>query len=142
MAAIVPNSFSGKKMATEILQENPYARERYTGQGKRGVDREAEKDKLATKMELCALTEEEIAQHRQRTAAARAPRRAMSEEELRDAICAEIQERWALLEEIRTTGKGAELEAQTRAEIAVRLKQMKRLDAILCEQRGGGGGAT
>lgn len=68
-------------------------------------------------MEMFGLTDSEIQEMQRKRAAG--PKRApgpLSEEELYDAIFAEIQERWDFLEEMKRGGAGAQHEGRTRAE--------------------------
>ena len=73
----------------------------------------------------------------------------ISADDMCDDIQREIDERWQFLAEMQAAGKGDQYRAQIRSEIAQRVTQLKRLDALITERDyhllhddsdGGGGG--
>lgn len=90
------------------------------------------KDELAMRNQFHGRTAEEVLAMSGPPKERRAPakKEESEEEELRGKIADEVAERQAWLDDMRALGKAAEFEAQIQGEIAERLHDLKRLDAL------------
>lgn len=145
----IPAYRAGIKPREAIARDAP-ERETWNGtQTRRGVDLEAEKAKLAATMARPGFStrrasdadraeEERLDTHaraveraRDATVARRETLRNLSPDDLCDELANEIDERWAFLDAMTRAGRGDEHRARVTAEIAERVRQMKRLDELI-----------
>lgn len=124
--------FSGIKLQSEILRDNPPEREQFPG-APPGPDREKEKDRLNLVFQHGA---EGVAEMEARAAeaaaaaeeAARRPRKAVDvREAMIDQIIDEIRERREFLEDLAAKGAHSNYEATVRAEIASRIAELRNM---------------
>ncbi|KAK9823514.1 hypothetical protein WJX72_003340 [[Myrmecia] bisecta] len=125
---------AGRKALQDVLRDSPSERDRFAGAAP-GVDREAEKDRLALTFELgregmqarqqAASTAQSL--HQSQRAMQSADQHVDPKEALIDQIVAEIQERREFLESARQQGQPSPCEARLKAEISSRLAELRRL---------------
>jgi len=150
----IPAYRAGIKPREAIARDaRHYARETWNGtQTRRGVDVDAEKAKLAASMARRSfstrreetdhdpdvvserLLKERLREHearRDERIARRNALRHMSPDDLCDELAKEVDERWAFLDAMTRAGRGDEHRARVTAEIAERVRQMKRLDELI-----------
>jgi hypothetical protein len=153
----IPAYRAGIKPRETIVRDAAhYKRETWNGtQTRRGVDAEAEKAKLAASMarrsfstrreetedvserERRATEEARLREHearRDERIARRDALRTMSPDDLCDELAKEVDERWAFLDAMTNAGRGDEHRARVTAEIAERVRQMKRLDELISQR--------
>ena len=98
-------------------------------------DNEAAKDELAAQMEYgmnASQRMEARAALEERQRAAAAP--SHSPDDMCDEIQREIDDRWRFLAEMQAAGRAEQYKAQVKSEIAARVQQLKRLDALITER--------
>lgn len=126
----------GRKPQQQIVTDsNGYARDSYAG-GRPGVDREELKAKLQNKLQF---GDEPMPPPRSATRplADLAPKDARSElERMRDEIVEEVEERHAFIREMRALGH-ARHEQTVKGEIAERMRELKRVEALIAESKRG-----
>ncbi|KAK3260653.1 hypothetical protein CYMTET_30401 [Cymbomonas tetramitiformis] len=136
MAAPGSGRFSGIKMKDEIYRDCPPERDAYTGQGSKGRDNEAEKDRLAKNFEFHGRTEEERqaavramrAKQEAHEAKTRKPDPVKDRDSMIDEILEGIGERQQFLEEMRKMGQlTAQAEETVKTEVASKLVLLRKL---------------
>mmetsp|Transcript_59118 Transcript_59118/g.139127 ORF Transcript_59118/g.139127 Transcript_59118/m.139127 type:complete len:209 (-) Transcript_59118:246-872(-) len=158
----VANGVAGKKSKAAIQRDTPKERDTFLPEF-RGIDREAEKSRLAAKFAFSggsgpigtpALDEDSLRRvvsnlgRRPMSATSRSSERPMSATPRAstsrpkntslsaqfDQVAAEIEERQSFLEDMTRAGRGREVEGVIKGEIARLLKELQRLDNLLAAE--------
>mmetsp|Transcript_39772 Transcript_39772/g.55230 ORF Transcript_39772/g.55230 Transcript_39772/m.55230 type:complete len:221 (+) Transcript_39772:378-1040(+) len=133
--------FSGIKLKSDIVRENPevYQREQFRGGGNVGRNGDIEKDKLAKTMEYKGRSAEQrqadLDKYNAKLAAEEAAKLKQPEVSDRDAMIDEvlqsISERQLFLEDMRAMGQAEKYEKQIKSEVSTKLALLKRMGVDL-----------